>query len=132
MFIRWQSRERRRPKFDPWTEPDTHWSVILAETKRIDGQPRQEHIACLGSITDSDFFWDDITAAFDKLSKKVKPEDRKRFESALAVKMPRPSAEEYKGAARNSAQSFGWKFPTAGTSWQTVPQQDFIPAIRIH
>ena len=113
MFIRWQTRKRK------WRE-DTHHRAILVESARVGGKPVQRHIAYLGGITDSSiailhqrcFFWDGIAAGFDKLGKKVSAADRKNLEAVIAAKVPRPSAEEYKTAARKSAESIGWKYLT--------------------
>lgn len=126
MFIRWQTRKRSSSQFGSKYDEngkrrkDTHHAAILVASARLGGNPVQRHIAYLGGITDSGiailhqrcFFWDGITAAFDKLGGKVSAADRKRFETAIAAKVPRPSKKEYKAAARESAQNIGWKYLT--------------------
>ena len=44
MFVRWQKRKRR--------DGVTRLNAILCESRRVDGKPRQEHIAYLGAIDD--------------------------------------------------------------------------------
>src|SRR5262245_8907901 len=111
MFIRWISRLNAPIYFgdgdDEWRQ-DTSYSLILAESYRDKGKPRQRHIAYLGGITDYGIkhlshrcdFWDQVTAAFDRLANRVPPEDRKRFEAAIATKVPRPSAQQRKAVTR--------------------------------
>src|SRR5262245_23010813 len=106
MFIRWIERPSKTPGYY-----DTSLSLILAESARIKGEPRQRHIAYLGGITrlgiDSHelrcYFWDGVTATFDRLGNRVTPADRKRFEAAIADRVPRPSAAAYRTAARRVA-----------------------------
>jgi hypothetical protein len=112
MFIRWIERPSKTPGYDA-----TALSVILAETKRIDGKPRQRHIAYLGGITDEQikcpdsrcYFWDSVTAAFDRLGNQVMPSDRQRFEAAIAERVPCPSSEEHKVVERERHEHEGRK-----------------------
>jgi hypothetical protein len=123
MFIRWQSRERSWPQFGVWHDEngerrpdDTHHRAILVEAVRVNGKPVQRHIAYLGGITESAisvpvqrcYFWDHITDQFDKLGKKISPADRKRLEKAIAAKVPRPTAKQYKDTARETVRTLGW------------------------
>jgi hypothetical protein len=109
MFIRWIER----PNYDGTY---TGLSVILAETKRVDGRPRQRHIAYLGGIAEQQisdlvsrcYFWDSVRAAFNKLDNQIAPADRQRFEIAIAKRVPRPSAKAYETAARRVARKLGW------------------------
>ena len=117
MFIRWIERPSKTPGYD-----ETALSLILAETKRIDGKPRQQHIAYLGGITDEQianlvsrcYFWDSVNAAFDRLGNQVTADDRQRFEKVIAARVPRPSPSAYKKAARQVAQRWGWTDLTDG------------------
>jgi hypothetical protein len=94
--------------------------VILAESVRVDGRPTSRHVAYLGSITDSAiefmaqrcFFWDDVAERLDKLGNRITVEDRRRIEAAVAKKVPRPTPDEYKNQARQSAQAIGWEWLT--------------------
>jgi len=44
----------------------------------------------------------------DGLANRVLPEDRKKVECAIAERVPRPTPDEYKQAARDRVQSLGW------------------------
>ena len=120
MFIRWQSRERQKPEFGPDGIPDVGWTVVLAESCRVDGKPRQRHIAYLASITESAikidpqrcYFWDRVTRALNRLGNQVSDDDRAKIEEAIALKVPRPSLSEYKDIARDSARKLGLEFLT--------------------
>jgi hypothetical protein len=117
MFIRWIERPPKIPG-----RYETALSLILADTKRVDGTVRQRHIAYLGGITDRGIenlihccsFWDSVTAAFDELGDTVPPADRERFETDIADRVPRPSADAYKDAARQTAQRYGWESLSTG------------------
>ena len=112
MFIRWIERPSKTPGYDA-----TALSLILAETKRIDGKPRQRHLAYLGGITDDQIkspgsrctFWDSVTAAFERLGNQVTPSDRQRFEAAIAERVPCPSAKDYKAVERERHEHEGRK-----------------------
>jgi hypothetical protein len=77
--------------------------AVLVESVRVDGKPRQRHIACLGSITDSRievvhqrrYFWDELCARLDRLGNQMSLDDRRRCEAAIALKVPRLSREEH-------------------------------------
>jgi hypothetical protein len=118
MFVRWQSRTRKCYYSGHSRPGDITWTAILAETKRVNGQPRQRHLAYLGSISEGEnkiliqrcHFWDRVADRLDGLGGRVK--DREQIEAAIAKKVPRPSAVEYKEAARNSARMIGWEWIT--------------------
>jgi hypothetical protein len=50
MFVRWERREGRRTAHNPEPGRPPRWSAILVEAVRIDGKPRQRHVALLASI----------------------------------------------------------------------------------
>jgi hypothetical protein len=121
MFVRWQSRKRQRPIFGrahkhvwergqyshtvfsdvepPRWQQDVAWYAILVEAVRSDGQPRQRHVAYLGSITESalsivaqrHYFWEEASKRLDALGNRVRREDRGKIEAALAARVPRPT-----------------------------------------
>jgi hypothetical protein len=74
---------------------DVRWTAILVEGKRIDGRPRQKHIARLASITESRievvhqrrYFWDDVHDRLDQLGNRISIDDRRRIEAAVALKV---------------------------------------------
>src|SRR5215471_963005 len=111
MYVRWQSRKRQAPAFGGWSGDvrdkrgktvynkrgiplrtrkradgsvgqDVRWRAMLVESVRVDGQPRQRHVAWLGSITESQidivhqrrYFWDSVLDRLDKLGNRVSPE----------------------------------------------------------
>jgi hypothetical protein len=110
MFIRWITRLNVTPDADG--RQDTAYSLVLAESRRVKGKPKQRHIAYLGGINDHGIkqpshrceFWHQVTAAFDRLGNQVMPEDRKRFETAIAAKVPRPTAKQRNAYVREQAK----------------------------
>ena len=124
MFVRWQSRKHIRPQFGRHGAADVRWTAVVAETRRVDGKPRQRHVAYLGSITERGMqidlprcnFWDRVAARLDALGNQITATDRNRIEAAIADKVPRPTPAQYKDAARAAAQLFGWE-------WLTEPQR---------
>ena len=97
MFVRWQHRVRL------YVGPSgVRWKASLIESVRVDGKPRQRHIALLGSFLDrSDFgarsrvwFWDNMNVRLNRLGNRVSPQDRKNIEDAIAWKVERPTPEE--------------------------------------
>ena len=53
MFIKWHRRPLKRVKIWLSETEDTHWAAILVESHRVDGKPRQRHIAYLGGINET-------------------------------------------------------------------------------
>ena len=95
MFVRWQKRHAKR------------WDLITAaliESARVDGQPRQRHVAYLGSvrINRAIRFWQRVDACLDKLD--VTATDRHKIEAMLAAEVPRPSAAQQEAAERDRAE----------------------------
>jgi hypothetical protein len=132
MFIRWQSRKRRIPKFGRYgkqlrsrsgyayerfgkSEQDVHWSAIIIESVRVGGKPRQRHVAYLGGITESAinigaqraWFWVNVMQRLDGLANRVSKDDRERIEAAVGKKVPRPTAAEYEEIVRNMRSIHG-------------------------
>jgi hypothetical protein len=97
MFIRWQYRQRKRAKFGRH-KSDTHWRAILVESVRIDGKPRQRHIAYLVGFTESAsrlpaqqrFVWEHIEKQFKRLGKLIPAKDRQAILAALIKKIGKP------------------------------------------
>jgi hypothetical protein len=103
MFIQWQKRERwgwRRWHNNP---VDVHWGAVLIEAVRVDGKPRQRHVAYLGSFTERGiesvhqrcWFWDRVTVRLHSLSNHLTDEDRNRIITELAAKVLVPTRQEY-------------------------------------
>jgi hypothetical protein len=129
MFIRWQSRKRGSPAFGPSArirgrvvradtrKLDVHWAAILVQAVRVDGNPKQEHVAYLGGITETAieiqpqrcYFWEGVTECLDKLSGRITPDERMRIEQSIAERVPLPTGVEFKQTAK--AASALWSDP---------------------
>jgi hypothetical protein len=92
-FVRWKIREsesRRNLKRSP------RCKALLVEAVRINGQPRQRHIAFLASykidaideISTRALFWQRASARLDQLADRISPEMRKKTEVELARHVP--------------------------------------------
>ena len=99
MFIRWQSRHRKHAEFSRYShESDTHWRAVLVESARIDGKPRQRHIAYLAGFTESAtkipaqqrFIWERIEKRLKPFGKRIPAKDRKAIIAALIKKLCKP------------------------------------------
>jgi hypothetical protein len=116
MFIRWQHRKKTRPMFmgrgRTHDGGDVRWTAILVESVRVDGKPRQKHIAYLESYFESDIdivgehceFWDKISAHLDRLNNRISAGDRKKIEADIARKIRRPTKRECEADKRRSAK----------------------------
>jgi hypothetical protein len=86
MFIRWQSRERNRPARHSYDGHDVHHKAVLVEAVRVNGKPRQKHIACLCGFTESALkiptqqclVWIRIEKRLRQLGNRISPADLKR------------------------------------------------------
>jgi hypothetical protein len=116
MFIRWQRRVRTRQTLIGWGDAgDIRWTAILAESVRVDGKPRQRHVAFLGSYVEHHRspagdclcraeFWDTVSACLDRLHNRISAVDRKKIEAAIAKVQKRPTAKQREIAERQSAK----------------------------
>jgi hypothetical protein len=104
MFIRWQ----KRPK-SVRSRQDIILMAVLIRSIRIDGRPRQQHMAYLGSISESGLtllgrrsdFWNSATEALNGLGDQITRVERKSIEKALRSKVgPRPTQREKQAAHR--------------------------------
>ena len=118
MFVRW--RQRNHASFGGRRRGDTHWRAILVQSARVNGKPTQRHIAYLAGFTESAIeidaqrchLWDHISERLDRLGNQITPDDREKIEAAIALKVQRPSAAEYKEIARRGVQLLGWEWIT--------------------
>ena len=97
MFVRWQ--QYRSQKLDPYwrkkSDERARLKAILVESIRVDGKPRQKHVAFLASISIDQLpanggasrFWYDVTTRLDRLSNRVSHEDRQRIVASIAEKV---------------------------------------------
>jgi hypothetical protein len=91
MYVRWQwwyQRRRGSELFHRDTPATGH--AILVEAVRIDGKPKQRHIAYLGSVHGEQdvyyraWWWHRMSAKLDALGNRIPPQDRPRIVAALA------------------------------------------------
>ncbi len=93
MFVRWQ--QDRSQAVNPWhrdhNDDRARLKTILVESVRVNGKPRQKHIAFLGSTTidsignPSPRFWYDVTTRLNRLVS-VR-EVRESFESVTVAEL---------------------------------------------
>ena len=99
-----------------------HWRAILVENKRVDGRPKQEHVAYVVGFTESALqidaqrchIWDRVSECLGRLGNRITPEDREKIEAAIATKVAKPTRAEYKKAARKAAEILGWDWISEG------------------
>ena len=101
MFVRWQRKTRART---------SDWGpllcAVLVESHRIDGKPRQQTVAYLGSIreglvnfvTRRGYFWRDVTQTLDGLGERVSRDDRAKIEASISEKVPALTPAEHSEA----------------------------------
>jgi hypothetical protein len=105
MYIRWQSRKRKKAEFGRG-KGDVHWSAILAESARVDGKPTQRHIAYLVGFNESAvahpqqqlYLWEGIAEQLARLDKLLSPEDREKIKAALVKKIGEPPTKAQRAA----------------------------------
>jgi hypothetical protein len=92
-FVRWQTYRSQalRPRQRAQNDKHARQKAVLVESVRVDGKPRQRHIAFLGSMRidrrDERRFWREVTTRFDQLGNRVGPEDRERLLASIAKKV---------------------------------------------
>jgi hypothetical protein len=114
MYVRWQSRKRRSKPWEGKQRWVLHWRAILVESKRIDGRPRQIHVAYLVGFIRHHLkrgpgrvrLWERIERRLDKLGKRISDDDRKRIVAALAKKAGKPPTKAERIAAHRKAAEF--------------------------
>jgi hypothetical protein len=95
MYVRWQKQQR------PYNR--LYWAAQLVTIARVNGVPKQKHLAYLAGIAEDSkgiaearrTFWIKATAALDAL-RKLKPEDRQKIERSLATRVPPPTGKQLK------------------------------------
>lgn len=113
MYVRWQGRYERRRKERRYRKPIARWYAILVESVRIDGKPKQRHVAYLGSVHLDQtvhyraWWWHRIGAKLDALGNRIPADDRPRIEAALAKEVPKVSAADVAAYAQQHG-SLDW------------------------
>ena len=124
MYVRWQERKRQQPdigarhgalrdetesflhtrgRADGSVGRDIRWNAVVVESARVNGRPREHHVALLASITESRidvdhqrrYFWDAVYDRLDQLGDRISIDDRRHIEESVARKVPRLSREEH-------------------------------------
>jgi hypothetical protein len=97
MFVRWQTYHSQA--LYPWhaerNDKRARRKAILVESVRVNGKPRQRHIAFLGSIASDESidgvlgkrFWRDVLSTLKRLGNRVGPEDYERIIASIAAKV---------------------------------------------
>ena len=107
MYVKWQwPTDRKRQTSRSWYMRDTaHAYASLVENTRIDGKPKQRHVAYLGSVyvernsqraKDVHYrawFWHHMRARLDGLGNQIGA-DGAKVEAQLAAKVPPVTADE--------------------------------------
>ena len=115
MFVRWQTRGSQR-----W---GVYHRAILVESLRVEGEPRQKHIAYLGSFYvdrpgaprgwDRPRFWHDVRQRLAELG--LPQGERRRIVDAIAKHVgAQPTKAEYAKFKRGLAALWGGKLPKRG------------------
>jgi hypothetical protein len=96
MFVRWQTY----PLHLRWNKERARLKAILVESVRVDGKPRQKHIAFLSSIASDSLgkpgprFWCEVASKLKRLGNRIGPEDYERIMASIAVKVGGPPMTE--------------------------------------
>jgi hypothetical protein len=121
MYLRWQSRRRERYHgFARYGNPgDITWAAVLVESVRVDGKPRQRHIAYLGSFSEDQvredkpfqriYVWEHMLNELDALGDRLTPKEREKIEAELTMKIGRnpPSKDEIEETYREAQATLG-------------------------
>ena len=101
MFVRWQKRKRR--------DGVTRLNAILCASSRVNGKPRQEHIAYLGAIDDvwldeprndpqanlkRHDFWEKVEKRLAPLANRLGTDDHHKIREQLNAKVPMADPNE--------------------------------------
>jgi hypothetical protein len=114
MYIRWQKRTRRTPwHYRADVKDDVHHCAILVESVRVNGKPSQRHVAYVVGFTDTQaqvlaqrcHCWNKIKDVFDRVA--ISRQDRRRLETQIAAKLPRPTRREWSQFKREQQALWG-------------------------
>ena len=138
MYVRWQERKQpgvdarhgelrdetetflhTRGRADGSVGQDIRWTAVVVESVRVNGSPREHHVALLASITESRidvehqrrYFWDAVYDRLDQLGDRISIDDRRLIEESVARKVPRlsrRSTTQASSASKRSPLIFGF------------------------
>jgi hypothetical protein len=100
--------QHTRQRADGSADQDVRWTAVIVESVRVNGKPRQRHVAWLASITKSlievdhrrRYFWDAVYERLDRLGNLISIDERRHIEAAVALKVPRLSREEHNASVK--------------------------------
>jgi hypothetical protein len=114
MYVIW--RKRKREHYAGWGKVgDVRLTPIIVQSRRVDGKPKQQHIACLPSIIESDiekgpvWFWDKTEEQLARMTNRIPPEEMEKIRAALEKVVPKPElefAEERRAAVQTWRDGF--------------------------
>jgi len=93
MYVRWQqyrsqARDQRQRERN---DQRARLKATLVKNVRINGKPRQKHVAFLGSMSidgsDRPRFWYDVTTRLTRLSNRLSPAEREQIGAAIAKRV---------------------------------------------
>ncbi len=102
MYVIW--RKRKRAHYAGWHSiGDVRLTPIIVQSRRVNGKPKQEHIACLPSIIESHisnngavWFWTAVEEQLARLTNRIPREDMEKIRAALDKVVPQPDPEYVK------------------------------------
>ena len=102
MYVIW--RKRKREHYAGWNKVgDVRLTPIIVQSRRVNGKPKQEHIACLPSIIKSEisdksavWFWTAVEKQLSRLTNRISQDDMQKIRAALdkVVSQPEPEFSE--------------------------------------
>ena len=103
MYVIWRKRKREHYA-GFWNKiGDVRLTPIIVQARRVDGKPKQEHIACLPSIIESDisdksavWFWKAVEEQLTRLTNRITRGDMEKIRAALDKVVPQPEPEHAK------------------------------------
>ena len=102
MYVIWRKRKREKYASRSWFDKvgDVRLTPIIVQSRRVNGKPKQEHIACLPSIVESDidektavWFWKGVEERLARLTNRISHEDAENIRAALGRVVPPPAPE---------------------------------------
>ena len=97
MFVRWQlyRSQALNSYHRKHNDARARLKAVLVESVRIEGKPRQNHIAFLGSTSingsDRPRFWYEVMRSLDRLGNRMLPQERQRIVAAISKRLGEPS-----------------------------------------
>ena len=99
MYVIW--RKRKREHYAGWGEiGDVRLTPIIVQSRRVNGKPKQEHIACLPSFMESHIsgvsavgYWAAVEKQLARLTNRISQDDLQKIRAALDKVVPKPEPE---------------------------------------